>query len=126
MNFTFNNIHCTKYNLHGKESSHLSLPEKNYESIKIPGRSDNLIIDNGDYLNEDINVTCILDNRKNKKSINKIRDGIKVWLQGDIGYKSLVFDDGCEYEAIVKKINIIKTNYNIYEVEILFESKEVV
>ena len=51
-NFTFNGITSTSKNLKCKDISHLSFAVKSYESIKIPGRTGNLIIDDGSYENK--------------------------------------------------------------------------
>ena len=60
-NFTFNGTTSTSKKLKCKDINHLSFASKSYESIKIPGRTGNLIIDDGSLKNKDIEITALLD-----------------------------------------------------------------
>ena len=66
MHFTFNNISSETFGLKVKSTNHLSLPAKKIESIEIPGRTGNLIIDDGSRRNLSIEVVCYLDCRDNE------------------------------------------------------------
>ena len=61
--FTFNEISCKEYGLKCKDISHISFAAKSYESIKIPGRTGNLIIDDGSYNNKKVTIIAYLDMR---------------------------------------------------------------
>ena len=50
MYFTFNGTSSERYGLKVKNSNHLSRPAKKIESISVPGRTGNLIIDDGSRL----------------------------------------------------------------------------
>lgn len=127
MNVIYNDILLNDLGLKLKETNHTNLPSKSYESIKIPGRTGYLIIDDGSYNNKSIELVFLWDLRglDIKNNINQLRD----ILQGHKGYKDLVFDDGYIFNAICSGeivFNEIVKNY--YEVNIVFEAydKEVV
>ena len=52
MHFTFNGVNSQQYGLKVKQSNHLTRPAKKIESIEIPGRTGNLIIDDGSKKNQ--------------------------------------------------------------------------
>lgn len=150
--FTFNEISCKEYGLKCKDISHISFASKSYESIKVPGRTGNLIIDDGSYNNKTVTVIAYLDMRNipverpiigwdevedpatgelvSEPIYGENREdrifNIKHWLIGHTGYKPLVFDDKFKYNAIVSgevEFSEIFTDY--YEIEIDFECVEV-
>ena len=123
MNVTYNQILLNGLGLKLKETNHTNLPSKNYESIKIPGRTGNLIIDDESYNNKTIELIFLWDLRglDIRNNINQLRD----ILQAHKGYKDLIFDDGYVFNAICSSeivFNEIVKNY--YEVNIVFEAYE--
>ena len=126
INFTFNGVSSTTHRLKCKEINHFTFSSKSYESIKVPGRTGNLLVDDGSYENKVIPVTAYLDLRtvENKKTVV---NNIKKWLIGHIGYKTLTFDDTVEYQAIVNgEVTFTELFTNYYEIEINFECVEVI
>ena len=126
INFTFNGVSSTTHGLKCKEINHFTFSSKSYESIKVPGRTGNLLVDDGSYENKVIPVTAYLDLRtvENKKTVV---NNIKKWLIGHIGYKTLTFDDTVEYQAIVNgEVTFTELFTNYYEIEINFECVEVI
>lgn len=106
-----------------------SIPKKQYESIEVPGRTGNLIIDNGATLNKDITIECCLDcTPLNDEQINKKMNDISNWLIGGIGYQDLLFSDGGHFKAIVKDLVTIdhRRKDNIFIFNIIFECYEVI
>ena len=125
-NFTFNGTSSTSKNLKCKDISHLSFAVKSYESIKIPGRTGNLIIDDGSYENKAVEVVAYLDLRgKTAQDKKTAINGIKTWLIGPKGYKVLKFDDTIQYQAICKGIEISEVFNDYLEISIEFEAVEV-
>lgn len=123
--FTFNGISSKTHNLKCKEINHFSFAAKSYESIKVPGRTGNLLIDTGDKENKTVPVIANLDLRKASDKALVVKN-IKVWLQGHTGYKTLLFDDGVEYQAIVNgEVSFTELFKDYYEVSINFECVEV-
>ena len=146
--FTFNNISCKTYGLKCKEISHLSFAAKSYESIKVPGRTGNLLIDDGSYQNKEVFVEAYLDMRQipierpiidydltdtnnpipiyGENREDRIA-AIKQWLIGHVGYKELTFDDKFTYQAIVKDtVQLEEVFTDFYSVAITFECVEVI
>lgn len=123
--FTFNGISSKTHNLKCKEISHFSFAAKSYESIKVPGRTGNLLIDDGSKENKIIPIIAYLDLREeNDKKL--FVSNIRKWLIGHIGYKSLVFDDGVQYEAIVSgEVAFEEIFKDYYKISINFECVEV-
>ena len=123
--FTFNGISSKTHNLKCKEINHFSFAAKSYESIKVPGRTGNLLIDTGDKENKIVPVIANLDLRKASDKALVVKN-IKVWLQGHTGYKTLLFDDGIEYQAVVNgEVTFTELFKDYYEVSINFECVEV-
>lgn len=125
MNFTFNGINSDTYGLKVKATNHLSFPAKNIESIEIPGRTGNLIIDDGSRKNLSIEVVCFLDCRENKDIALRTRQ-ISAWLQDPIGYQSLIFSDGIKFKAIcTNQIDVGELINYFGEITIRFDGYEV-
>ena len=125
-NFTFNGTSSTSKNLKCKDISHLSFAVKSYESIKIPGRTGNLIIDDGSYENKAVEIVAYLDLRGKTAAQKKTAiNDIKTWLIGPTGYKVLKFDDTIEYKAICKGVEISEVFNDYLEISIEFEAVEV-
>ncbi len=125
-NFTFNGITSASKNLKCKDISHLSFATKSYESIKIPGRIGNLIIDDGSYENKSVEVVAYLDLRGKTAAQKKTAiNDIKTWLIGPKGYKVLKFDDTIQYQAICKAVDISEAFNDYLEISISFEAVEV-
>ena len=125
-NFTFNGTTSTSKKLKCKDINHLSFASKSYESIKIPGRTGNLIIDDGSFENKVIEITALLDlrgktNLEKKTAIN----GLKTWLIKPVGYKTLLFDDTIQYQAICQGVDIGEAFNDYLELKISFEVVEV-
>lgn len=122
--FVYNDTSSIEVGLKCKEINHFSFASKSYESIKIPGRTGNLIIDSGDYENKEVTITAYLDLRKTEHKKLKV-NFIRKWLLGHIGYKKLVFDDGVEYQAIVSgEVEFTEVFADFYEITITFECVE--
>ena len=125
MHFTFNGVNSQQYGLKVKQSNHLSRPAKKIESIEIPGRTGNLIIDDGSKKNQSIELLCTLDCRSNA-NIAVISKQIGAWLQDPIGYQTLTMYDGMVFKAIcTNQVDISEVIDNFAEVSIRFDATEV-
>ena len=105
-----------------------SIPKKQYESIEVPGRTGNLLIDTGAVLNKDITIKCclncgLIDPAQIRVKLRQITN----WLIGNRGYSLLEFSNGSKFNAIVKdKVDVIhNTKENIFVFTIVFECYEV-
>lgn len=104
-------------------SDHLTLPQKDYESIPIPGRSDNLIYDTGLTKSKVITDTCYLVSSDLYTALRWIKN----WLQVPLGYRTLTYKDGASFNAIVKgeiKVDVIFDT--AAQITIQYEANEVV
>lgn len=125
MYFTFNGTSSERYGLKVKNSNHLSRPAKKIESIAIPGRTGNLIIDDGSKENLSIELVCLLDCRANS-NISVVAKQIGAWLQDPIGYRTLTMYDGMSFKAVcTNQIDISEIIDNFGEVSIRFDATEV-
>ena len=125
MHFTFNGVNSQQYGLRVKQSNHLSKPAKKIESIEIPGRTGNLIIDDGSRMNLTIELLCTLDCRSGN-NIATISKQIGAWLQDPIGYQTLTMYDGTTFKAIcTNQVDISEVIDNFAEVSVRFDAAEV-
>ena len=121
--FIFNNIKISDIaNLRILESNHHSISSREFELISVPGRNGDLIVSNSRKKNSEIRLLCKLDVRKNK-NFTEACMAIEKWLQGEIGYKDLIFPDVYKFKAIcVDQINIEKKRKYDATVEIFFSA----
>ena len=125
MYFIFNGVNSQQYGLRVKQSNHLSSPAKKIESIEIPGRTGNLIIDDGSRMNLTIELLCTLDCRSGN-NIAIVSKLIGAWLQDPIGYQTLTMYDGMTFKAIcTNQVDISEVIDNFAEVSIRFDATEV-
>jgi hypothetical protein len=126
--FSLNGVWSTEFNIQVMNiQNRYSIPKKQYESIEVPGRTGNLLIDTGATLNKDITIECCLDcTPLNDEQINLKMKVITNWLIGAIGYQDLVFSDGGCFKAIAKDIVVDhRRKDNIFIFNIVFECYEV-
>ena len=127
--FSLNGVWSTEHDIQIMNiQNRYSIPKKQYESIEVPGRTGNLLIDTGATLNKDITIECCLDcTPLNDEQINLKLKAITEWLIRPIGYQDLVFSDGGRFKAIVKDVVNVdhKRKDNIFVFVIVFECYEV-
>ena len=126
--FSLNGVWSTELNIQIMSiQGRYNIPKKQYESIEVPGRTGNLLIDTGATLNKDITIECCLDcTPLNDEQINVKMKAISNWLISPIGYQDLVFSDGGRFKAIAKDIVVDhRRKDNIFIFSIVFECYEV-
>ena len=127
--FYFNDICCNEFNIEVISiKGRYSIPKKQYQSIEVPGRTGNLIIDTGAKLNKDITIKCCIDcGGLSEQQTNDKMSLISEWLVDGLGYGVLTFSDGGIFKAIVKDIVEIehKRKDNVFVLNIIFECYEV-
>ena len=127
--FIWNSIPSRDYNLDVLHiEGQYSIPKKQYESIEVPGRTGNLLLDTGARLNKTITIQCCLICTGLRPEVirAKIND-IQEWLIGGVGYQVLEFRDGSRFNAIVSdaiEFNHI-TSDDVFTFDIKFECYEV-
>ena len=123
MDVIFDNMLFRSFGLKVKNTNHLNSFERNVEFIEVAGRNGGLIIDNKNYKNKDIEISCLLDcrNINNKVAIEAINKHFQTYK----GYKKLKFSDGYEFLAAVKGQIVYNELFNnFYEVSIVFSAKK--
>lgn len=121
MEFLFNNISSKNFYLIVTKSNHLSIAKKKLEFIEVDGRTDNLIVDIGTREMLNIEIECVIDSRN--IDIRTYSIGIDNWLNGDTGYKDLIFDDGTRLKAIfVSQLNLERVTKNFNRILLQFKA----
>ena len=125
MIFTINNKTNKDFNFKVKSSSHLIKPKKKLEFISIPGRTGDLIIDEGARENFNLVIEGYIDGRNS--SLKELCQGLDNWLNSTIGYQTIAFDDGIVLKAVlISEINPVEVVKNFGELSLEFSAyKEV-
>ena len=106
MIFTINNKTNKDFNFKVKASNHLVKSRKKLEFISIPGRTGDLIIDEGARENFNLIIEGYIDGRNS--SLRELCDNLDNWLNSTTGYQTIAFDDG----TVLKGVLISEINPN--------------
>lgn len=122
--FEFDGLNSNEFGLQIKNWNYLDAPERSFEEIEVPGRNGSLIIDDGNYKNRVIDITCLVDLRGKDKNIvgNKMNE----WLLMDKQYKKLRISDDMDnyFEAIcINKLSFSEILGDFFEIIISFSAK---
>ena len=122
MEFSINNKTNKIFNFKVKASNHLTRPRRKMEFISIPGRTGDLIIDEGARENFTLLIEGFIDARD--INMKMYCDNLDKWLNGTAGYQTIVFDDGTILKAvftgeinpneIVKNFGELSLEFNAY------------
>ena len=102
MEFILNNKSSKDFNFKIKEANHLLRPRKRLEFISIPGRTGDLIIDEGSRENFNLIITGYLDVRSDVRGLGLIEviNELDKWLNSTPGYQTMEFDDGTVLKVV--------------------------
>ena len=121
MIFTINNKTNKDFNFKVKSSNHLTKPRKKLEFISIPGRTGDLIIDEGARENFNLVIEGYLDGRR--YSLKEYCDSLDKWLNSTKGYQEIIFDDGTILKAVfIGDINPTEIVKNFGELTLEFSA----
>ena len=125
MIFTINNKTNKDFNFKVKSSNHLTKPKKKLEFISIPGRTGDLIIDEGARENFNLIIEGYIDARET--NLKTLCDSLDNWLNSTIGYQTITFDDGTVLKAVlISEIDLVEVVKNFGELSLQFSAyKEV-
>ena len=125
MIFTINNKTNKDFNFKVKSSNHLIKPKKKLEFISIPGRTGDLIIDEGARENFNLVIEGYIDGRNS--SLKELCQGLDNWLNGVTGYQIITFDDGTVLKAVlISEVDPVEVVKNFGELSLEFSAyKEV-
>ena len=121
MIFTINSKTNKDFNFKVKSSNHLIKPKKKLEFISIPGRTGDLIIDEGARENFNLVIEGYIDGRNS--SLKELCQGLDNWLNGVTGYQIITFDDGTVLKAVlISEIDINEVVKNFGELILEFSA----
>ena len=125
MIFTINNKTNKDFNFKVKSSNHLLRPKKRLEFISIPGRTGDLILDEGARENFNLIIEGYIDARKT--NLKTLCDNLDNWLNSTTGYQNITFDDGTVLKAVlISEIDVNEVVKNFGELTLEFSAyKEV-
>ena len=121
MIFTINNKTNKDFNFKVKSSNHLTKPRKKLEFISIPGRTGDLILDEGARENFNLIIEGYIDARET--NLKTLCDNLDNWLNNTTGYQTITFDDGTVLKAVlVSEIDINEVVKNFGELTLEFSA----
>ena len=125
MIFTINNKTNKDFNFKVKASNHLMKSRKKLEFISIPGRTGDLIIDEGARENFNLIIEGYIDARES--NLKTLCDSLDNWLNSTTGYQIVTFDDGTVLKAVlISEIDPVEVVKNFGELSLEFSAyKEV-
>ena len=125
MMFTINNKTNKDFNFKVKSSNHLTKPKKKLEFISIPGRTGDLILDEGTRENFTLIIEGYIDARES--NLKTLCDNLDNWLNSTTGYQTITFDDGTVLKAVlISEIDTVEVVKNFGELSLEFSAyKEV-
>ena len=125
MIFTINNKTNKDFNFKVKSSNHLTKPRKKLEFISIPGRTGDLILDEGARENFNLVIEGYIDARE--INLKTLCDSLDDWLNSTTGYQAITFDDGTILKAVlISEIDLNEIVKNFGELSLEFSAyKEV-
>ena len=121
MIFTINNKTNKDFNFKVKSSNHLLRPRKKIEFISIPGRTGDLILDEGARENFNLIIEGYIDGRKT--NLKTLCDNLDNWLNSTTGYQNITFDDGTVLKAVlISEIDPVEVVKNFGELTLEFSA----
>ncbi len=121
MIFIFNNNQSDDLGIIITSSNHLDRFKKRREFIQVPGRTGDLVLDDGSYENLELEITCVIEDEDN---IDERLKHIEKWLKTN-DYSLLEFDDGVRFSAIYMEMKEMrKIIKNVVECKIVFSCKK--
>ena len=125
MIFTINDKTNKDFNFKVKSSNHLIKPKKKLEFISIPGRTGDLIIDEGARENFNLTIEGYIDARDT--NLKTLCDSLDNWLNSTTGYQTIAFDDETVLKAVlISEIDPVEVVKNFGELSLQFSAyKEV-
>ena len=121
MIFIFNNNQSDDLGIIITSSNHLDRFKKRREFIQVPGRTGDLVLDDGSYENLELEITCVIED---EYDVDERLDHIEDWLKTN-DYSLLEFDDGVRFSAIYMEMKEMrKIIKNVVECKIVFSCKK--
>ena len=117
--FTFNQQNSEGFGIKITDCNHLDSPSRRFERVSVPGRTGDLIIDEGCFNNLPLNIVGTVSSNQ---SLNVAKAQIEEWLLNVVGYRPLQFSDGINFEAVCESISISQTTNKFGDISIKFSA----
>lgn len=114
--FTFNGKSCLDFEVVISGGGTFKTPERDVESVEIPGRNGNLHIDNGRFSNVEIVYPAFI-----VKAFRKNYDAFKAFMLSQRGYKRLEDSYHPEYYRLASYKSAIEPNMTVRNLEGSFD-----
>lgn len=95
----FNGLSSADYGIKVWQAPTYSIPERDYETVHVPGRDGDLLLDKDSYKNT-IRSYIVSFGRQNKKDFTILANGLSEWLHSCSGYARLEDSYEPEYYRI--------------------------
>ena len=123
MYFEFDGISSEYYGILVEDHDYWKLPKRRLEFVQVPGRTGDLIIDEGSRENFTITFKCHVEVESEDKAV--LLDQLDAWLNGAIGYKYLnIYIDGVRCKTLnaifVGELSLPNTDYFYSDFELEF------
>ena len=123
MYFSFNGITSEEFNILVEDHDSWKLPKKRLEFIQVPGRTGDLIIDDGSRENFTVIFQCHVEVDSEDKT--SLLTELDEWLNGPTGYQELlIFIDGQPRKSLnaifVGELSLPNTDYFYSDFELEF------
>lgn len=119
--FTFNSKKSTDFGIKIVSSGHLQSPTRRFEQISIPGRTGDLIVDEGCYNNISFNIEGTISTQK-RQTIAEAQTKLEEWLQSSIGYQNMSFSDSVNLKSVCTGIALTPILSNFAEITLQFSA----
>ena len=119
--FTFNSKKSTDFGIKIVSSGHLQSPTRRFEQISIPGRTGDIIVDEGCYNNISFNIEGTISTQK-RQTIAEAQTKLEEWLQSSIGYQNMSFSDGVNLKSVCTGIALTPILSNFAEITLQFSA----
>lgn len=100
MYFTYRGKSSKDFCLKIKDINNLSSPSRALDTLQVLGKNGELVIDNGNYHNFILEITCFIDGRPERNGkemdLESLATELKMWLQTDFSYNELAIE-GSEF-----------------------------
>lgn len=126
MYFIYKNRSSEEFGLKITDINNLSSPKRSIEVVSVTGRDGDLIIDNGNFENFELKITCDIKSELVNKHIVEVAYDLKHWLQSEFSYGKLIISDDAyvHYEAVcINELDISRIAMNFGEVLLKFTCK---
>lgn len=124
--FTFNSVASSTYGIYIKDKMVYGAPARSVSAITIPGRSGDLLIDNGRFENFRGWYDCYFIPNNTYTTLQSLSRAVKAWLNPSVNYYTLTDTYNPEYfrkAAFSSQLDFVETLLKVGSTKIAFNCK---